>query len=118
MNATFGSGEYSYRIVDDWARLPDGWRLGDVAGVGVDQRDRVYLFHRGEHPLIVLDRAGNFLRSWGDGVFRRAHGVHMGPDDTIYLTDDGDHTVRKCSLDGKVLLTIGIPDAPAEFMSG
>jgi hypothetical protein len=42
----------------------------------------------------------------------------MGPDDSIYLTDDGDHTVRKCSLEGKVLLTIGIPDAPAAFMSG
>jgi hypothetical protein len=118
MSATFGSGEFTYRIVDDWARLPDGWRLGDVAGVGVDGNDHVCLFHRGPHPLIVLDRAGNYLRSWGDGVFRRAHGVHMGPDDTIYLTDDGDHTVRKCSLDGKVLLTIGIPDAPAAFMSG
>jgi hypothetical protein len=30
-------------------------------------------------------------------VFRRAHGVHMAPDDTIWLTDDGDHAVRHCS---------------------
>ena len=92
--------------------------MGDVAGVGVDASDRVYLFHRGEHPLIVLDRDGNYLRSWGDGVFNRAHGVHMGPDESIYLTDEGDHTVRKCSLDGRVLLTIGIPGTPAPFMSG
>jgi NHL repeat len=118
MSTVFGSGDYIYRIVDDWAKLPDGWRLGDVAGVGVDSGDRVYLFHRGEHPLIVLDRDGNYLRSWGDDVFRRAHGVHMGPDDSIYLTDEGDHTVRKCTLDGKVLLTIGVPGAPASFMSG
>lgn len=109
MSVTFGSGEFTYVIVENWATLPDGWRLGDVAGVGVDRSDCVYLFHRGEHPLIVLDRAGNYLRSWGDGVFRRPHGVHMGPDESIYLTDDGDHTVRKCSLEGKVLLTIGIP---------
>jgi NHL repeat len=118
MSATFGSGEFTYAIVEDWARLPDGWRLGDVAGVGVDGSDCVYLFHRGAHPLIVLDRSGRYLRSWGDGVFRRPHGVHMGPDQSIYLTDDGDHTVRKCSLEGKVLLTIGIADAAAEFMSG
>ena len=117
-SSIYGSGDYSYRIADNWAKLPEGWQLGDVAGVGVDRKDCVYLFHRGEHPLIVLDRAGNFLRSWGDGVFRRAHGVHMGPDDSIYLTDEGDHTVRKCSLDGKVLLTIGVPDEPATFMSG
>jgi hypothetical protein len=63
MSAIFGSGEYRYRIVDDWAKLPPGWRLGDVAGVGVDPSDRVYLFHRGEHPLIVLDRDGNYVRS-------------------------------------------------------
>jgi NHL repeat len=118
MSVTFGTEEYTYRIVEDWATLPDGWQLGDVAGVGVDPSDRVYLFHRGSHPLIVLDSAGNFLRAWGDGIFRRPHGVHMGPDDCIYLTDEGDHTVRKCTLDGKVLLTIGIPDAPAAFMSG
>jgi hypothetical protein len=42
----------------------------------------------------------------------------MGPDDAIYLTDDGGHFVRKCSLDGKVLLEIGIPGKPAPYMSG
>ena len=68
--------------------------------------------------MIVFDRDGNFLRSWGEGVFPRAHGVFMAPDDTIWLTDDGDHTVRQCTLDGKVLLTLGIPGKPAPYMSG
>jgi DNA-binding beta-propeller fold protein YncE len=68
--------------------------------------------------MVVLDREGNFLRSWGEGVFRRAHGVHVAPDDTLWLTDDGDHTVRHCTLDGRVLLTLGIPGAPKPYMSG
>jgi DNA-binding beta-propeller fold protein YncE len=68
--------------------------------------------------MCVFDRDGNFLRSWGEGVFKRAHGVHMAPDDTLWLTDDGDHTVRHCTLDGKVLLTIGVPDKPTAYMSG
>ena len=80
--------------------------------MGVDRNDRVYLFHRGEHPLMVFERDGSFVRAWGDGVFRRAHGVHVAPDDTLWLTDEGDHTVRHCTLDGKVLVTIGVPDAP------
>jgi len=42
----------------------------------------------------------------------------MGPDDSIYLTDDGGHFMRKCSLDGKVLLELGIPGKPAPYMSG
>jgi DNA-binding beta-propeller fold protein YncE len=113
-----GSDQFTYRVAEGWGTLPDGWSLGDVAAVGVDRWDRVYAFNRGEHPMVVFDRDGNFLKSWGQDTFTRAHGVHMGADDTIYCTDDGDHTVRKCSLDGKVLLEIGLPGKPAPYMSG
>src|SRR3954451_6830586 len=110
MAAIVGNGEYRYRIVEDWAKLPDGWSFKEVAAVGCDRDDNVYVFGRGEHPMMIFDRAGNFLRSWGEGQYPRAHGVHMGPDDSIYLTDDGGHFVRKCRLeDGKVLLELGVP---------
>jgi hypothetical protein len=105
-------------VVENWAKLPDGWTLTDVASVAVDSKDRVYVFNRGAHPMIVFDRAGNFIKSWGEGLFGRAHGLHIDAHDNLYCTDDGDHTVRKCSVDGKVLLTIGIPNKPAPFMSG
>jgi hypothetical protein len=96
-----GTGAYRYEVVDQWAKRPPGREFNaDVAAVGVDKQDRVYAFNRGQHPMVVFDRDGNFLRSWGGGVFRRAHGVHMAPDDTVWLTDDGDHTVRHCTLDG------------------
>src|SRR4030081_936531 len=118
MPTILGSGEHRYRVGENWAKLPDGWNLTDVASVAVDSNDRVYLFNRGAHPMVVLDRDGNFLRSWGEGLFNRAHGLHIDADDNLYCTDDGDHTVRKCSTDGKVLLTIGIPNKPAPFMNG
>jgi DNA-binding beta-propeller fold protein YncE len=118
MSETFGTGEYTYRAVEGWAKWPEDWNLHDVAAVGIDRNDNVYAFHRGDHPIVVFDRDGNVQRTWGEGVFKRAHGIHMAPDDSVYLTDDADHTVRKCTLDGKVLLTIGIPGTPAPFMSG
>ena len=118
MSVTMGSGDFAYQPAEGWGEWPEGWDKGDAAAVGVDRWDNVYAFNRGPHPMVVFDRDGKFLRSWGEGVFRNAHGVHMGPDDTIYLTDDGDHTVRKCTLDGKVLLTIGIPGKASAYMSG
>jgi len=119
MGVILGVGAYRYEVVDDWAKLPPGREFNaDVAAVGVDAGDRVYAFNRGQHPVVVLDREGNFLKSWGEGVFRRAHGIHVAPDDTLWLTDDGDHTVRHCTLDGKVLLTLGVPGAPRPYMSG
>ena len=118
MPSILGSGEHRYRVVENWAKLPEGWNLTDVASVAVDSKDRIYVFNRGEHPMVVFDREGNFIKSWGEGLFNRAHGLHIDADDNLYCTDDGDHTVRKCTTDGKVLLTIGIPNKPAPFMSG
>ena len=60
------------------------------------REDRVYLICRGEHPVIVYDQKGNFVRSWGEGEFTyRTHGITVGPDGTVYCTDDGNHTVRQ-----------------------
>jgi hypothetical protein len=79
-----GTGDFKYRIVEDWAKLPDRWSFKEVGAVGVDAKDNVYVFNRGDHPIMVFDREGNFLRSWGEGQYPRAHGVHMGPDNSIY----------------------------------
>ena len=113
-----GTEQYSYEVLENWATLPDGWGFKEVAAVGTDSSDNVYCFNRGEHPMIVFDKNGNFLKSWGEGVFPRAHGITMCPDDTMFCTDDGDHTVRKCTLDGQVLFTLGTSGKPAPFMSG
>jgi DNA-binding beta-propeller fold protein YncE len=106
-NAVVGSGRFRYEALARWERLPPGWSFVEVAGVATDSRDRVYVFTRGEHPVIVFDRDGNFLSSWGEGRFNRAHGIFIGPDDAIYCTDDLDHTIRKFTPDGKLLLTLG-----------
>ena len=54
MSTTLGSGEHRYRVVENWAKLPEGWRLTDVASVAVDSKDRIYVFNRGAHPMVVL----------------------------------------------------------------
>ena len=107
-----------YNVVEHWEKLPDGWHFGSVTGVAVDSKDNLYVFNRGEHPIIVFDREGNFLRSWGEGLMKRAHGITIGPDDSVWLTDDGIHTVRKFTPDGKLLMTIGEPGKPSEPYSG
>jgi DNA-binding beta-propeller fold protein YncE len=109
--------DFLFEPIEAWEQLPAHVVLGDVAGIAVDSNDRVYLFNRGEHPVVVLDRGGRFLHAWGQGVFTNPHGASIGPDDSLYLTDNGDHTVRKFTPEGKLLLQIGVPGQPSPSMS-
>jgi len=117
MSVVQGQGEYRYDISNDWAKVPAGMEWREVGAIAVDDKDNVYVFNRGPHPMLVFDRQGNFLRSWGEGLYKRAHGAHFAPDGTLWLTDDGDHTVRQCTTEGKVLMTIGVPGRPTPYMS-
>lgn len=102
-----------YEPDDRWGRLPAGWTWNEVSAIAVDSRDRVFAFARCEHPVTIFDRDGTFLGSWGEGVFARPHGLHIGPDDSVYCTDDLDHTVRKFTPDGRLLMTLGVSGKPS-----
>jgi DNA-binding beta-propeller fold protein YncE len=118
MSLQTGGSEYLNEIIEEWGEVPDKWTY-DIAGVAVDSKGNVYMFNRGDTPIVILDSRGKFLHSWGDNkMFPRAHGVTIGPDDSVWLTDVYDHTVRKCTADGKVLMTIGVSGKPAKAMSG
>jgi DNA-binding beta-propeller fold protein YncE len=106
--------DFGYEADDQWAKLPAGWTWKEAAAVATDSKDRVYVFHRGEHPILIFDRDGTFLGSWGEGLFARPHGLFIGPDDAVYCTDDLDHTVRKFTPDGKLLLTLGTSGKPSD----
>ena len=111
--ATVGTGKYTYELMEGWGRLPEGWTLGQTAIV-TDSQDRVYLFNRSEHPLIVLDRDGNFLTSWGEGVLTAAHGMFMDADENLYLPVINSHVVLKYSSQGNLLMTLGTWDQPSD----
>jgi DNA-binding beta-propeller fold protein YncE len=106
--AVVGQGDYRYELEEDWYHLPEGWSLAQTA-IAVDRLDRVYLFNRGEHPMIVLDRNGQFVSAWGEGVLTSAHGLFLDQDDNLYLPVINSHCVYKCDLDGKSLMTLGDP---------
>ncbi len=110
----YGSGKYTYELVDGWAKYPEGWKILDVGGIAIDKQDRVYVFNRSDHPLMIFDREGKMQATWGEGVFKRAHGSCIDPEGNIYCTDDFNHTVRKFTADGKMLMTLGTEDKPSD----
>jgi len=108
-----------YRAVDGWAQLPPGWNFGEVSAVDVDQKDNVWVFSDGPHPVIEFDRSGRFLQAWPQFLGKKPHGLRVGPDGNIWTVDLEAHRVIKWTPDGRLIMLIGTgapaPDNNAKY---
>ncbi len=103
-----------YELVADFFQLPPGANFIEVAGVAVNSKGHIYVFHRGAHPLMEFDPAGKYVRSIGDDLFVTAHMVRVDSQDNIWTTDIGSHVVLKLSPEGRVLLPLGRMRLPGD----
>jgi hypothetical protein len=111
-----GSGRHRYEVREHWVRLPEDIDML-AASVTVDSKDRVYCFNRSKaHPVLVFDRDGNFLTSWGAGLFAFPHVIRAERDDTLWLVDRDHGQTMSFTTDGKLLRSWGEPGSgPGEF---
>jgi len=110
---TVGAGRYTFEVHEQWAVLPTGWTFGPVSAVATDSQDRVYAFQRKDPPVVVFDRHGTYLTSWGSGAITDPHGISI-TDDVVYITDRNDHVALKFTLDGKPLMVLGRRGQPSD----
>jgi len=104
----------NYEAVPGFFQLPASEHFVEVAGVAVNSKGHIYVFHRGKHPLMEFDANGKFLRSISDDLFVTAHTVRVDAEDNIWTTDVGAHMVLKLSPDGRVLLSLGRMRTPGD----
>jgi DNA-binding beta-propeller fold protein YncE len=119
-----GSGKYTYEVIEDWAKIPEGWFI-PAAAVTVGTDDRVYCFSRSpEHPVVIFDRDGNFLSSWGAGLFAFPHAIRADAHNNLWIVDRDHGQMFYFTADGTLLRTIGTRGVrsdtgvdPADFSS-
>ena len=109
MPPVIGAGDFRYEYQPGWAQTPEGVSIREPSGVAVDSIDRVYVYQRVGPPVLVFDRDGHFLEGWErrNGVPLDAHHIHVGPDDTIYLTDRDAHQVLIYDTHGNLQRSLG-----------
>jgi DNA-binding beta-propeller fold protein YncE len=104
-----------YEVVQDWAQLPPGWCFYNASSVTIDSKNHVYVLDRSrDHPVMVFNRDGEFLNSWGKGVFRQGHFIRIDSKGFLWIADIATHVVTKCTTEGEILLTLGTRDRPSE----
>ena len=113
-----GSGKYKYELVRPWPNIPKYWVLGECTDSAVNSKGEIHIFSRGTHPLTIWDISGNFISSWGEGLFKSPHGIFIDNDDQIWLVDTLDHVVSKHKPNGNLISTLGQRGRPAYSFQG
>lgn len=109
---TIGSGEHTYEVMHNWAKLPASIQPGYTHGVVEDSQKRILVHNRSKDAVLVFDEHGNFIKSWGERFAKGAHGMQIsreGSDEFLYFSDPEMHEVSKYTLDGKEVFTLGVP---------
>ncbi len=134
-----------YRQVEGPEPPPDmnGGEWGELIGVDVDPQGNVWVLHRcfkavlghprivpgdsdgqsanclgpwaAHPPIMKFSPSGEFLTSFGEGVFGRPHGLAVDHEGNVWAVDDNSytsapgvgHVVYKYSPNGELLLTLG-----------
>ena len=113
-----------------WRRLPNlslertqikiqapaaGWEIGYPSAVTIDAAGDIYVLQRGEKadPLLVLNRDGKILRSWGKGMYKIPHSIRIDPQGNIWTVDSGSSMILKFTPQGEKLMEISVGEQPA-----
>ena len=125
-----------YRLVDGWAKFPDGRVVGAVGDAIVDNDgEHIWAVLRCDagperfgwecldselDSVIKFAPDGTAVESFGGGMFIWPHGIDVDPDGNVWVTDavsaartpeggDRGHQVVKFSPTGEVLMVLGTP---------
>lgn len=97
----------AYRVAEPAVQVPEGMEMGASAAVAFDASGHLFVLTRGEPALWEFDADGRFVRAFGEGLFRRSHGLSIDGEGNLWVTDVGAHVVMKLDHDGQVLMTLG-----------
>jgi DNA-binding beta-propeller fold protein YncE len=81
------------------------WNL--PRSVAADGKGTIYLLRASDPPVLVFNREGKLLKTWGSGLFKEAHSIHLDREGNLWITDRADNMVFKFTPGGKQLMALG-----------
>lgn len=107
----FRSGEFVFRFIHDWGRMPEELAGAVVRGIIQGKDGLFYAAVQAEsYPIAVFDQNGAFVRGLcHDLELKHVHGLYADADATLYFCDDLDNTIYHIDTEGRVLERMGDP---------
>ncbi|MDQ6664759.1 MAG: peptidyl-alpha-hydroxyglycine alpha-amidating lyase family protein [Acidobacteriota bacterium] len=90
------------------------WEIGYPSSVAMDSHGLLYILQRGEKadPVLVVNREGRIVRSWGKGMFQIPHSIRIDPAGNVWTVDAASSHVIKFTPEGKELMNISVGGQP------
>ena len=99
--------ELDYVAVPNPLPLPEGIKIGAPSAIRYDAQGHMFLLNRGPQALVEFDENRKFIRIFGDGLLKRAHGLRIDDAGNLWVTDGIAHVVMKLNRQGEILMTLG-----------
>lgn len=106
-NLVVALGDLRFTVERDWGILPEDQNFGFISQVSVDSVGRVFVFQRGDVPILVFEPNGQFCSAWGHGQIADAHGIFISSKDQVFLVDRDAHQILKFTADGILIDILG-----------
>lgn len=111
----YSCGEFCYELFPDYGVFPKEFEFTMYSGGCCDSQDNLFLATRdADHPIIMLDPEGNYVRNFGKGLFGETHTLCITPEDTLLCVDVQQHVLRELTKEGEWIRDIGTPGVPSD----
>lgn len=89
--------------------------IGYPSAVAMGDDGLIYVLQRGEKsdPVLVLNREGKIVRSWGKGLYKIPHSIRIDAQGNVWTVDSGSSMVLKFTPGGEKLMEISVGEQPA-----
>lgn len=112
---TFSAEGFVYSLLPDYGRFPAGYEHIMFPSGCCDRQNNLYLTSRDlEHPIVMLDAEGKYVKDFGKGLFTETHGICVTPENTLLCVDTGLHVIRELTTDGDWIRDIGTLGCPSD----
>ncbi len=111
----FCCGEFSYRLEPAFAKVPANMAAAGFPTGCCDKAGNIYAICRDNaHPIVLIDREGNYVRDFGGGMFQKIHDIKITPQGTLLCVDDALHAARELTMEGEWIRDIGSLGQPSD----
>lgn len=111
----FQDGSHAYELDKDYLKLPDFLKYVPACTGCCDRNDYLYLATRDrDHPIVLVDPDGYYVRDFGKGLFQFIHSVFVTSRQTLLCADSNSHVIRELTMEGELIRDLGNYGVPSD----